>query len=86
MSKFGKKIETMREKKYMTFYAWITAKFLLGLGVGMLLASYFLNPNWIKAGWFMIALGIVFAIPAIRRTRALLCTLAQFQASRTQAK
>ena len=66
MSKFGEKSEKMREKKHMTFCAWIAAKFLLGLGVGMLLASYFLNPNWIKAGWFMIALGIVFAIPANR--------------------
>ena len=66
MGWFGKKIDTIREQKRVTFCTWVAAKFLFGLGSGMLLASYFINPSWIKAGWFLIALGIVFLIPAVR--------------------
>ena len=66
MSWFGKKIDKIREQKKAIFCAWMIAKFLFGLGLGMLLASYFINHNWIKAGWFVVALGIVFSLPVIK--------------------
>ncbi len=49
--------------------SWATSKFLVGLGIGMLLATYFPDAprdGWAMWGWAFILLALVTCIPAFK--------------------
>ena len=43
--------------------ALLLAKFLVGLGIGMVLANYFFEYNWALFGWLLIILAVIIGIP-----------------------
>ncbi|MFH1294902.1 MAG: hypothetical protein ABIH90_03105 [Candidatus Aenigmatarchaeota archaeon] len=48
---------------------WASAKFLAGLGIGVLIASYFPNaPNdgWASWGWALVLLAFVMGLPTLK--------------------
>jgi hypothetical protein len=47
------------------FRFWVLAKFMGGLGIGMLLPVYVPNPAWAIAGWMLIAFAVILGLPAI---------------------
>ncbi len=67
MYRLIKKMKSMSPKVIM---AWATAKFLAGLGIGVLLVSYLpdamTNDSWINAGWVVFAIAIIIGIAVLR--------------------
>ncbi|UCD07357.1 MAG: hypothetical protein JSW41_00020 [Candidatus Aenigmatarchaeota archaeon] len=59
------KLGKIKSMHTSNFIFWILGKFLLGLGVGILLPMYFFNFGWIIAGWMLIAFAIILMIPAM---------------------
>jgi len=59
MGWIGEKMEKFRQVPNPYFSLAITGRFLLGLGLGLLLATWL--PLW--TGWIFIGVGIVIAIP-----------------------
>ena len=62
MSWIGNKTEKFRQVPNPYFSMHITAKFLSGLGLGVLLATWL--PVW--TGWVFIAVALLIAIPSAR--------------------
>ncbi len=62
MSWFGDKTKRFRQVPNPYFSMHITAKFLSGVGLGLLLAIWL--PVW--TGWIFIAAALVIAIPSVR--------------------
>lgn len=64
---FEEKLEKVKAMHTSNFMFWVFGKFLLGLGIGILLATYFWNPlgYWIIAGWLVIAFAVILQIPAV---------------------
>jgi len=60
MSWFGVKTEKFRQVSNPYFSMHITAKFLFGVGLGVLLAGRL--PAW--TGWIFIIVAVVIAIPS----------------------
>jgi uncharacterized membrane protein YedE/YeeE len=66
MSIWEEKLEKIKAMHISNFIFWIFGKFLLGLGVGILLATYYWNSlgYWIIAGWLIVAFAVILQIPA----------------------
>ncbi len=62
MSWIGNKTERFRQVPNPYFTMHITAKFLSGLGLGVLLATWL--PVW--TGWIFIVAALLIAIPSAR--------------------
>ena len=62
MTWIGNKTEKFRQVPNPYFSMHITAKFLSGLGLGVLLATWL--PVWM--GWVFIAVALLTAIPSAR--------------------
>lgn len=62
MSWFGNKVEKFRQMPTPYFSLHVTAKFLFGVGLGVLLATWL--PVW--TGWLFIGVALVIAIPSAR--------------------
>ncbi len=62
MSWFGDKTTKFRQVSNPYFSMHITGKFLFGVGLGVLLASWL--PAW--TGWIFIIVAVVIAIPSAR--------------------
>ena len=62
MSWFGNKVEKFRQVPNLYFSLHITAKFLAGVGIGVLLATWL--PIW--TWWIFIVVGVIIAIPSAR--------------------
>jgi len=62
MSWLGDKIERFRRVPNSYFSMHITAKFLAGVGLGVLLATWL--SVW--TGWIFIAAALLIAIPSVR--------------------
>jgi len=62
MSWFGNKVEKFRQVPNPYFSLHITAKFLAGVGIGVLLATWL--PGW--TWWLFIIAALVIAIPSAR--------------------
>ena len=62
MSWIGNKVENFRRVPNPYFALHITAKFLGGVGIGVLLATWL--PVW--TWWIFIIVGVVIAIPSAR--------------------
>lgn len=45
-------------------YAHISAKIVFGIGLGILLATYFQGHDWLLYGWLLIVLSLIVAIPS----------------------
>ena len=58
----GDKMEKFRRVPNPYFAMHITSKFLFGMGLGVLLATWL--PVW--TGWVFIALAFLIAIPSVR--------------------
>lgn len=59
-----KKIDKLRKANASVIMSWAMGKFLFGLGLGVLLATYLPLVHWSIHGWWLIVLGIVVSIPA----------------------
>ena len=62
MSWIGDKMEKFRQVPNPYFSMHITAKFLSGVGLGLLLAIWL--PVW--TGWLFIVAALLIAIPSVR--------------------
>jgi len=62
MGWIGDKIEKFRQVPNPYFALHITSKFLFGVGLGLLLASWL--PIW--TGWIFIVVALLIAIPSAR--------------------
>ena len=62
MSWFSNKLEKLRQMSNSYLILLIAAKFLFGVGLGLLLAFWL--PVWI--GWIFIIVSLVIAIPSTR--------------------
>ena len=62
MSWLGDKTKRFRQVPNPYFSMHITAKFLFGVGLGLLLAIWL--PVW--TGWIFIAISLLIAIPSVR--------------------
>ena len=62
MSWFGNKVEKFRQVPDPYFSLHITGKFLAGVGIGVLLATWL--PIW--TWWIFIVAALVIAIPSAR--------------------
>ena len=62
MSWLGDKTEKLRQVPNPYFSIHITSKFLSGVGLGLLLATWL--PVW--TGWIFIAIALLIAIPSVR--------------------
>ena len=62
MSWLGNKVEKFRQMRNPYFALHITGKFLFGVGLGVLLATWL--PIW--TGWLFIIIALVIAIPSAR--------------------
>ena len=59
-------IEKFRALPTPLLMAHVAAKFVGGVGIGMLIAAY-AGGDWVAAGWVLIALSFVIAIPSSKR-------------------
>jgi hypothetical protein len=57
--------EKVKSMNPSNFSFWVLAKFLGGLGIGILLPVYAPNPGWLIAGWMLIAFALILALPAV---------------------
>jgi len=62
------KIERIKTLQHSNFVFWILGKFLIGLGIGIVLVAYMPAPGWAIAGWMLIVFAIILQIPAITVT------------------
>jgi len=67
MHHYDEKLSRIKSMHTSNFIFWVLGKFLIGLGVGILLATYFWTPigYWIIAGWLLIVFAIILMIPAM---------------------
>jgi hypothetical protein len=66
MGWLGKNIERMIHLPKPLLVSHIACKFFLGLGLGLLLASY-LKMNWRLPGWIVLALTVIADAPSVCR-------------------
>ena len=59
------KFEKIKTLHFSNFAFWVFGKFLIGLGIGILLPVYFQAAGWAIAGWMLIVFAIILQIPAI---------------------
>lgn len=62
---FEEKLSRVKSMHTSNFIFWILGKFLIGLGIGILLPTYFYSIGWFIAGWMLISFAIVLMIPAM---------------------
>ncbi|MBZ9572712.1 hypothetical protein KJA17_00740 [Patescibacteria group bacterium] len=65
MSWFNKCFEKFKTQGKAVIITLIFAKFLAGVGLGALLASYFGGYDWILCGWLLIVISLIVHIPAV---------------------
>ncbi|MDI6807192.1 MAG: hypothetical protein QMD14_05320 [Candidatus Aenigmarchaeota archaeon] len=65
MGWFAEKFEKFRKQSLRVIFTLIFAKFLFGVGLGVLLASYFQAYDWILCGWLLIVISLLLHIPVI---------------------
>lgn len=65
MHSLEEKLERIKSLHFSNFVFWIFGKFLLGLGIGILLPVYFIGFGWHIVGWLFIAFAIIIQLPAI---------------------
>jgi hypothetical protein len=65
MGWFSEKFERIKSMGFKGFACWIFAKFLFGVGLGLLIARYF-PYEWILWGWGLIILSIIISLPALK--------------------
>ena len=59
---YGKKLEKLRQLSKGQLLLFITVKFLAGVAIGLLLATWL--PTWIW--WIFLVIGLLIAIPLYR--------------------
>ncbi|MDI6826509.1 MAG: hypothetical protein QMD36_04990 [Candidatus Aenigmarchaeota archaeon] len=65
MSWFAEEFEKFKRQSFRVIFTLIFAKFLFGVGLGALLASYFQAYDWILWGWSLIVISLLLHIPVI---------------------
>lgn len=58
--------ERIKKQSLSTVFCWVFAKFLFGVGLGLLLAEYLVGYNWTNIGWLLILISIIISIPALK--------------------
>lgn len=59
------KLEKVKALHFSNFVFWVLGKFLIGLGIGILLPVYFTGFGWHIVGWMLIAFAVIIQLPAI---------------------
>lgn len=68
-SRIQKKMDKLYKGGPAVLFTWAAAKFLFGVGLGVLLATYFPDApkdGWEIWGWTLILFSLVVSIPALR--------------------
>jgi hypothetical protein len=59
------KFERVKELHQSNFIFWVLGKFLIGLGIGILLPVYIGGAGWYIVGWMLIVFAIILMVPAM---------------------
>ena len=59
------KLAKLKALHTSNFVFWVLAKFLCGMGIGILLPTYFFGYGWVIVGWMLIAFAVILSIPAM---------------------
>ena len=66
----NKYVERMKHSSPKVFAAVAAAKFLFGLGLGVLVIKYFpdamTNEQWFQSGWILVAVAVVIGFVVLR--------------------
>ncbi len=62
---YKKAIKKFRKADFAVLWTTVFAKFLFGVGLGFLLASYLTIQNLEKTGWIIIVISLILHIPII---------------------
>ena len=67
MDHCNEKLSRIKSMHTSNFIFWVLGKFLIGLGLGILLATYFWTSigYWVVAGWLLIVFAVILMIPAM---------------------
>ncbi|WGI17758.1 hypothetical protein [Methanonatronarchaeum sp. AMET-Sl] len=65
MDWYLEKFNEFKKQSNRILFITIFAKFLFGVGLGALLASYFQAHDWILWGWILIIVSLLLSIPVI---------------------
>ena len=57
-------IYKIRNMSLSNFLFYVFGKFLIGLGIGILLPLYYIQSGWVVAGWMFILFAVVLMVPA----------------------
>ena len=68
MGWFNKCFEKFKEQSKEVIIAIVFAKFLFGVGLGVLLVSYLQGCDWKLFGWLLIVISLIIHIPAVYTT------------------
>jgi len=63
MNKFNKKFRKFEKQSFPVMFSFIFSKFLFGIGLGVLFATYFQTHVWIFWGWLLIIISLLLHIP-----------------------
>ncbi|MDA1001567.1 MAG: hypothetical protein O2807_13760 [bacterium] len=63
MNIYTKWIARFRHLPVPLLYLHVAAKFLFGVGLGMLIVAYS-GGDWVAAGWWVIAAALIVGIPS----------------------
>ena len=66
MSWLNRNIDNMIKLPRPLFITHIFSKFLVGVGIGFILAGYF-DYNWKLWGWVLIVVAVIIDIPSVYR-------------------
>jgi len=65
MQYLEEKFEKIKSIHFSNFVFWVLGKFLIGLGIGILLPVYFAGFGWHIVGWMLIVFAVIIQLPAI---------------------
>lgn len=66
MNIIEKRVEILKEQSLIVFFTTVFAKFLFGVGLGILLTVYIQTNNWSQWGWALVIVSLILSIPVMR--------------------
>ncbi len=66
MNIIEKRVEILKEQSLIVFFTTVFAKFLFGVGLGILLTVYIQTNDWSLWGWSLVIVSLILSIPVMR--------------------
>ena len=61
-----KRVEILKEQSLIVFFTTVFAKFLFGVGLGILVTVYIQTNDWSQWGWALVIISLILSIPVMR--------------------